>query len=112
VVVATLLSVAALVSIVGFHVALAQGQMRLDRVGDQITEVQREYELRRLEVSQLSSPERIVAEAERLGLGAPVDLPTYLAVPGVSLPPAGADDTTTTLQEDWTKVKRVLGSQP
>ena len=54
-----------------FHVVLAQNQLQLDRLNAQITKEQRTYEQRRLTASLLASPQRIIQEAERLGLVVP-----------------------------------------
>jgi hypothetical protein len=101
----------ALVSAVVFHVVLAQNQLQLDRLNTQIGLEQRAYETHRLAVSQLSAPERIIQEAERLGLIVPPQGPQYLFVPGA--PPLAGDPgaTATTNLQDWTKAKPSLGSQ-
>ena len=63
-----------------FHVVLAQNQLQLDGLNVQITKEQRTYEQRRLTASLLASPQRIIQEAERLGLVVPPDPPQYLYV--------------------------------
>jgi cell division protein FtsL len=100
-----------LVTAVVFHVVLAQSQLQLDRLDRQIAVARREYEQRRLEVSTLSSPERVTEEAQRIGLELPADPPTYLEVPGAPAPPTAAGETATTLG-DWKKVKPHLGDEP
>jgi cell division protein FtsL len=100
-----------LVSAVVFHVILAQGQLQLDRLTRQIDTAQREYEQRRLETSTLASPQRIVQEAQKLGLVQPPDPPTYLQLPGAPEPPSVGAETATTLG-DWKKVKPHLGDAP
>ena len=100
-----------LVSAVVFHVILAQGQLELDRLARDINVARREYEQRRLETSTLASPQRIVQEAQQLGLERPPDPPTYLEVPGAPVPPGVAAETATTLG-DWKKVKPHLGDAP
>jgi cell division protein FtsL len=100
-----------LVSAVVFHVLLAQGQLELDRLSRQIDSAQREYEQRRLETSTLASPQRIVQEAQRLGLVQPPDPPTYIQLPGAPEPPSVGAETATTLG-DWKKVKPHLGDAP
>ena len=104
-----LVTVFALVTVVLFHVMLAQGQLQLDRLNVQIARAQREYEQRRLETSRLASPERILQEAQRLGLAVPTEPAQYLTVPGA--PPLSAGDGTASTLEDWTKVKPHLGDQ-
>jgi cell division protein FtsL len=106
-----LATVFTLVTAVVFHVVLAQSQLQLDRLDREISIARREYEQRRLEVSTLSSPQRITQEAHRLGLELPADPPTYLEVPGAPAPPPAAGQTATTLG-DWKKVKPHLGDEP
>jgi cell division protein FtsL len=103
--------VGALLTAVVFHVVLAQGQLQLDQLDRQIDVERREYEKRRLEAAVLSSPQRIMQEAQRIGLEAPQDPPTYLEVPGAPTEPAGTGETSTTLGE-WKKVKSHLGDAP
>ena len=91
-----------------FHVVLAQGQLELDGLDRKIDTARREYEERRLEVSTLASPQRIIEQAEALGLVMPDGPPTYLVVPGAPAPAAERGGTATTL-DDWKKVKRHLG---
>jgi cell division protein FtsL len=100
----------ALISAVVFHVVLAQNQMQLDRLNGQIAKEQRAYEHNRLTTSQLSSPQRIIQEAERLGMVPPAAPPQYLRVPGAPRPAADGEATATTL-DDWSKAKSSLGDQ-
>jgi hypothetical protein len=106
-----LASIFTLVSAVVFHVILAQGQLQLDTLSREISSARREYEVHRLKTSILSSPQRIIQEAQRLGLVRPEDPPTYLQVPGATAAPSVGGETTTTLG-DWKKVKPQLGSPP
>ena len=94
-----------------FHVVLAQGQLQLDRLDREIGVARTEYEQRRLHTAVLASPERIIQEAQRLGMEMPADPPTYLTVPGAPAAPSDAGDTATTLG-DWKKVKPELGDVP
>src|SRR5713101_5929907 len=105
-----LVTVFALVTVVLFHVMLASGQLRLDRLNLRIGRAQREYEQLRLETSRLASPERILQEAQRLGLAVPAEPARYLRVPDAPLLSADGNQTANTL-EDWTKVKSHLGDQ-
>ena len=106
-----LVTVFALVSAVVFHVVLAQNQLQLDRLNAQIAKEQRTYEQRRLTASLLASPQRIIQEAERLGLVVPADPPQYLYVdrraaarrPTTARPP--------TPSPNWSKAKPSLGPQ-
>jgi len=77
-----------LFGVVVFHVVLTQNQFRLDALQDQALERQAEYDRLRLEVAQLESPDRIVADAQqRLGM-VPAPRITYLT-PAVEDTPGG-----------------------
>jgi cell division protein FtsL len=104
-------TVFALVTAVMFHVMLAQHQMELDRLNVRIAEAQRTYELRRLEATQLASPQRLIQEAQRLGLVSQAEPPKTLLVPGAPMP-ATDDGTTGDTIRDWSNTKRSLGTQP
>ncbi len=93
-----------LVSAVVFHVFLAQGQLQLDHLDQEITAARREYEQRRLEVANLGSPPRVIEEAQKLGLVIPAEPPTYLEVPGAKAADARTANPTSTLG-DWKQVK-------
>jgi hypothetical protein len=99
--------VVVLVSAVLFHVLLAQGQLQLDHLDSRIASERLEYERRLLQVSTLSSPQRIIEQAEALGLVIP-DTPIYLEVPGAKVPAGRAVNPATTLG-DWEDVKPHLG---
>jgi cell division protein FtsL len=100
-----------LVTAVVFHVVLAQGQLQLDRLDRVMDSARREYEERRLQVSTLASPQRIVERAEALGLEMPDQPPSYIVLPGAPPPAATGGETATTL-DDWKKVKQHLGDGP
>jgi hypothetical protein len=72
-------------TIVGFHAFLAQNQVRLGQLREDIADAEARYDQARFENSELSSPERITAEAGRQGLvvpeGAPVAVPISGGVP-------------------------------
>ncbi len=111
--VGTLLAVVtvfALVTAVVFHVVLAQHQMELDRLNVRIAQEQRVYEQRRLTSSLLASPERVIQEAERLGLVVPPEPAQYLWVPNAPMPKANDGSTAETIT-DWSKTKPSLGPQ-
>src|SRR5262245_33601576 len=108
---AVLAIVFTLVSAVVFHVILAQGQLQLDRLDRKVSVARREYEQRRLETATLGSPERIIQEAQRIGLERPPAPPQYLEVPGAPPPPADSSATATTFG-DWERVKSHLGDGP
>jgi hypothetical protein len=97
-----------LVLAVIFHVVLAQGQLELDHLSTEITRAQNQYEQRRLRVAKLSTPERVIAAAQALGLQLPPDPPVYLSVPGAPVPAGEAAQPSTTLN-DWKVVKPHLG---
>lgn len=103
---------AALFGLVASHVALTQGQFRLDALRKEAAAQQDRYERLRLEVAELESPGRIVAAAqERLGMVAPPGV-TYLSPVG---PATGAEDDdggAGTAAEDWSTVKPQLASRP
>jgi len=101
-------TVFALVTAVVFHVVLAQNQMELDSLNVQIAKAQRTYEQRRLTTSLLASPERVIQEAEKLGLVQPPDPAQTLYVPNAPLPQTDDGATAETIR-DWTKTKSSLG---
>ena len=103
-------TVFALVTAVVFHVVLAQHQMQLDRLNVQIANEQRVYEQRRLTSSLLASPQRVIQEAERLGLVVPPEPAQYLWVPNAPMPKADDGSTADTIT-DWSKTKPSLGPQ-
>jgi hypothetical protein len=110
--IAALATVAALVLAVVFHVVLAQGQLELDHMANQISTAQQTYEKRRLAVARLTAPERIIGEAQRLGLVLPAIPPIYLTVPGAPVPENDAT-APSTASSDWKVVKPHLGdTQP
>jgi len=101
-------TVFALVTAVVFHVVLAQNQMELDHLNVQIATAQRTYEQRRLTTSLLASPERVIKEAEKLGLVQPPGPAQILYVPNAPLPQTDDGSTADTIG-DWTKTKPSLG---
>jgi cell division protein FtsL len=103
-----LFTVFALVSAVVFHVVLAQHQLELDQLNSQIAKEQRTYEQRRLVASMLASPQRIIQEAERLGLVQPAEPAQYLYVDHAPMPKS-VDSSTSDTIADWAKTKPSLG---
>ncbi|HEX7166079.1 MAG TPA: cell division protein FtsL [Acidimicrobiales bacterium] len=91
----------ALFGIVIAHVLLMQGQFELQQLQERSAESQAEYDRLRLQVSELESPDRVVAVAqEKLGMVAPPKI-TYLApvadptfLPAASAAPSTPSDTT------------------
>jgi len=103
-----------------FHVLLIQSEFRLDQLNKEAAREQARYETLRLDVAQLSAPDRIVATAQqRLGMVVPPQV-AYLMVPSPPDPaagskPAGAehdDPAAPSLVGGWEEVKPHLGAQP
>lgn len=92
------------------HTVLVQGQIRLDRLDDQLTVEQARYQRLRNEVAEMEAPGRVVAAAQGLGMVAPDDL-VYLQ-PGAldEIPPA--EDPAGAVQPgpttDWSAMKPLL----
>jgi cell division protein FtsL len=101
-------TILALITAVVFHVVLAQNQMELDRINGQITKAQRTYEQRRLTANVLASPQRVIQEAQRLGLVVPAEPAEYLYVPDAPMPKTDDGSTASTIA-DWSKTKPSLG---
>lgn len=98
---------AALFGLVTSHVALTQGQFRLDDLRQRADAEQDRYERLRLQVAELESPGRIVAAAqERLGMVPPPGV-TYLSPVG-PVADRHADDDGTSSTAAWSSVKRQL----
>lgn len=82
-----------------FAVAVLQtqnvaGQMHLDRVQQDISDRQAQAQSLRFEAAALAAPERIVSEAEGLGLTVPPGGPTFVAqVPAEGSPAGGGSAT-------------------
>lgn len=97
-----------------FHALLAQGQQQLDRTDRHVNTAQQRYEKLRLQVDDLSSPQRIVSAAQNLGMITPDKVETITPapgsgaavpnVPGVDAPPTGDANA------GYTAVKPYLGS--
>ncbi|HWW53368.1 MAG TPA: hypothetical protein VNY84_06350 [Acidimicrobiales bacterium] len=116
-----------LFGLAGIHVLLTEGQFRLQRLQTQANDAEAQYVRLRLQVAQLESPQRIVADAqERLGMVAPSAL-TYLTPPTapatVSTPQTGAAspaaasararaDHPTDPTQAWATAKPALASNP
>lgn len=117
-----LVTVAALLVAVGFHVKLAESQFQLDRLNQQTAKEQRRYQELRLQVAELAAPDRIVETAkDKLGMVQPERV-TYLSAAPTEVARAddrgdstGADvndSTASTLAESWPKVKGNLAARP
>jgi cell division protein FtsL len=76
--------IALLFAAVGMHVVLAQNQFRLDSIDAKATADQARYQQLRLQVDQLSSPQRIMGIAQgTLGMVTPATV-TYLDPAGAT----------------------------
>ena len=98
-----------LLTVVAFHVVLAQNQVALDRLERRTSAAERRYEEWRFQYAQASSPARIMERAAQLGLTSPAIPPA--AVPVAGQVPEEPDATTGTLN-GWTDVKPTLGPSP
>jgi hypothetical protein len=99
-----------------FHVLLVQSEFRLDQINKDAAKEQVRYEKLRLDVAQLSAPERIVATAQqRLGMVVPPQV-AYLMAPapqGSGDQGANPDDPAApSLAGGWAEVKPHLGIRP
>lgn len=103
---ATTTIVITLLTVVAFHVVLAQSQLAIDNLGRRTDAIERTYEEARLEHARLSAPQRIVERAAQLGLVAPAAPPTAVPVTG-ELPPE--PDAPSTTLNGYTEVKPTLG---
>jgi cell division protein FtsL len=94
-----------------FHVFLIQSEFRLDQINTEATKEEARYGTLRLDVAQLSAPERIVATAQqRLGMVVPPQV-AYLMAP---VPPNTEHDdpAAPSLAGGWAEVKPHLGTRP
>jgi cell division protein FtsL len=103
-----------------FHVLLIQSEFRLDQLNKEAAREEARYEKLRLDVAQLSAPERIVATAQqRLGMVVPPQI-AYLMAPapvdsGDTPGARGAepdDPAAPSLAGGWAEVKPHLGTRP
>lgn len=104
-----LVSVVSVFVVVAFHVMVAQSQLQLDRLTRQTAVQQQRYERLRLEVAQLSAPQRIAKRAEELGMQ-PGGPSTFITVPEAGASRPTQDPTSSTA--DYQKVKQHLGTRP
>jgi hypothetical protein len=103
------------------HVLLTEGQFHLQRLQTKANDAQNEYVRLRLQVAQLESPQRIVADAqERLGMVSPSALTYLTPASPVAAParPATAAHTPTSSKsripstQGWAAAKPALASHP
>jgi cell division protein FtsL len=114
---------AMLFGLVVVHTMLLQNQQRLDKLDQQVSDAQGEYQARRLEVAQLEAPQRIIDVAtHKLGM-VPPDGTTYLTPTANDAlsPQGGAHQGSTEGSETaaapddasaWPEVKPYLGAAP
>jgi hypothetical protein len=101
-------AVALVLTVVAFRVYLAQTQLRVDQLHQQISVAEARYEAQRLRNGELSSPARITARAAELGLVVPSVAPVPVAVTG-DVPARGESSSPIA---NWPEVKRHLDSSP
>ena len=103
----------ALLATTAFHALLAQGQQNLDRTNAKVTAAQQRYDQLRLEVDQLSAPDRIVSEAENLGMVTPSKVQPITPAPGAgaTVPnvPGADGPSASSGSSDYPAVKPYLG---
>ena len=99
---------AAILTIVAFHVYLAQTQLDLDRVHAATAVAEQRYEDARLRYAQLASPEHVTQRAAELGLVTPSRPPIAVAVTG----PLPRRDRARGPLTQWGEVKRNLDQSP
>jgi len=102
-----------LVANLAIHVQTTQGQFRLDRLQSDATSKEVAYQKLRVEVARLEAPQRVVAEAKRLGMVEPPEV-RYLAPNGstsASAPPDPSlpDGSAGGGAQSWSQVKSHLG---
>jgi cell division protein FtsL len=114
-----------LLAVVMFHTVLLQNQRRLDQLDTQVRDEQALYQQLRLEVAQLSAPQRIIdAATTKLGL-VPSQSTIYLTPSGADAvaarqaeaakttdPSAAGNGDDPAVQSGWPQVKPYLGSTP
>lgn len=69
---------AGMVALTAFQAQLAANQLVLDQVDQELRDEQAQYQRNRLQVAQLESPQHVLSEAKRLGMGVP-DNTTYIS---------------------------------
>lgn len=80
----------ALFGLVAFHTVLVQNQSQIDELDERLAAEREVIEQARLEIAELEAPERVIAEAEALGLIAPDEVVMLDAVELDSPPAPGA----------------------
>jgi cell division protein FtsL len=98
----------ALLAVVGSYAYIAQQQFQVDKLQKARITEQRKYEQLRLQVAQLTAPERIVGAAQQLGMVTPAQV-TYIQI--TEPLPAASDPTAEILSNGWQNVKADLGKR-
>jgi cell division protein FtsL len=113
----SVLAIVVVFGLVYLHVVLAQRQFELDRLNQQASQAQTQYQNLRLQVAQLSSPQQIISTAEgKLGMRQPASV-TYLspsATAASSTTPASTthSDEAPAGDADWPQIKPLLSATP
>jgi cell division protein FtsL len=95
--------------VVTLQAVISQSSFRMQSIARQNQQLQQSYGELKLQIARLSSPDRIVQQARRLGLSLPDPNEVHsLAVPGV----AGWSDGATEPVSFSFSMKRLLGDQP
>ncbi|MDQ1392293.1 MAG: hypothetical protein QOF30_1270 [Acidimicrobiaceae bacterium] len=108
--------IALLFAAVGMHVELAQNQFRLDQIDAQAAAEQAKFQQLRLQVAELSSPQRILGIAQgRLGM-VPARGVTFLnpssATPGAPTGSVQRGPAPASAPPGWSIIKRQLAANP
>jgi cell division protein FtsL len=101
---------AALFAVAVSHALLIEGQAQLDRLDAEAAEQQARYERLRVDVAELESPERILADARALGM-VPADDVQWLT-PEKPVAGGGGASEVETSGTSWEEVKPYVGSTP
>ena len=98
---------------VSVHASTTQGQFDLERLGASARQREAKYQQLRLEVAELQAPDRIAAEARRLGMVEPAKVtyltPTPLTSSADGGPRAVVDEPPAEAAQSWGQVKPHLG---
>jgi cell division protein FtsL len=92
------------------HALLIESQAQLDRLDAEAAEQQARYERLRVDVAELESPDRILAEARALGM-VPADDVQWLT-PETPVARDGRASEVETSGTSWEEVKPYVGSTP
>jgi cell division protein FtsL len=106
-----------MLGLVAFQAKIAQDQLRIDKMEGDLDDAEGQLSRLRLQIAQLEAPERIVAEAQKLGLQRPGPdqirqiTPKPEAVgevlaaggPALGARPGGSGDL-----DDWSELKPIL----